>query len=201
MKKTVILLFVLSCAITALSQDTISVPVESIKNFWVDSPTNDSSYEWGIEKDGGTIVSGQGTDNIYMEFDGTEGISTVWVQETNEYGCTGEKAYIIVERFIGPDASLTVTGDTLLCYDNSGSELTITFTGNPPFTLNYKVNDSDEQITTDQLQYIITVESTTETIVYELISVTDGSGVQTILAESATIEVMEPMNILKIMHD
>lgn len=199
--KKLIFIFLVFSTTSIFAQQSINVPVGSIKSFWIDSPTANSSYEWGIENGGGAIISGQNTDKIFVEFDSTEGTSTVWVREINAGGCEGEKSYINIVRFKGANATIAISGEYPLCYENNGSEITVTFTGTPPFTLKYTENGTEKEITTSDIEYKIPVPQLTETTVYELISVSDTFGVENPLTATVTIEVYPQLHPLKIIHD
>ncbi len=201
MKKNALLIFVLFLSTISFAQETINVPAESIKSFWIENPTTGSTYEWALENGGGEIISGENTEKIFIEFDATEGTSTVWVREINTGGCIGEKSFIDIVRFKGANATFAITGETSLCYENEGSELTVTFTGTPPFKLMYKEGGPNIEIISNSKEYKIAVPAITKTTTYELISVKDSYGVETPLSESVTIEVLPQLQPLKIIHD
>ncbi len=68
-------------------------PVEGSTETYTYENTAGSTYDWTVT--GGTIVSGQGTNEITVEWD-TPGAGSVAVIETNEAGCEGPEVTLIV---------------------------------------------------------------------------------------------------------
>jgi hypothetical protein len=68
-------------------------PVEGSTETYTYENTAGSSYDWTVT--GGSIVSGQGTNEITVEWD-TPGAGSVVVIETNEAGCVGPEVTFIV---------------------------------------------------------------------------------------------------------
>ncbi len=68
-----------------------------------------SSYRWSVT--GGNIASGNGTNSITVNWNG-DGIYTVSVTETSEFGCTGsDEIEVIVYPFPEPD----ILGNDVVC--------------------------------------------------------------------------------------
>ena len=68
--------------------------------YFVDDSLSLSTYSWSLST-GGIIVGGNGTDSLVVRWDvlGNHQLSVV---ETNQFGCTGDSAYIFVDVFDKP---------------------------------------------------------------------------------------------------
>ncbi len=64
--------------------------------------TTGSTYNWNVA--GGSIVSGQGLDSIWINW-GTAGTDSVMLSETNSYGCTSDTTSLLVVLNIAPVAT------------------------------------------------------------------------------------------------
>ncbi len=79
---------------------------------YVVTPPN-GNYTWNIT--GGTILSGQGTDSILVNWN-TNGLETITVIDTNAFGCAGIQQ--VMNVVVNPlPAAPTVTGPAVVCSD------------------------------------------------------------------------------------
>ena len=120
------LLFIVGLLITTLtfSQTTINPDTVCIgavgENYWVTN-TVGSTYNWTINSGGGVITSGQGTDQISVDWGNVPGLFPIamTVIETNSAGCTDTvelDVFILLPGYtqIGPfcegDPCITLVG-------------------------------------------------------------------------------------------
>jgi hypothetical protein len=99
---------------TSAISGTSAVNENDTETYAVDNTTN-STYDWTIT--GGTIVSGQGTNEISVQW-GTAGNGSVQVTETNEYNCTGSPVSLNITISTGIVES---DGSFLKVYPNPNS--------------------------------------------------------------------------------
>ncbi len=115
-----------------------SVCVNSVEAYRVDS-VNGSTYAWQVMEGTGAILGGQTTAHISIQWDGTAGIDSVEVIETNEHGCDGDPNYLKVIKIAEPTISLNFS-DSTVC---RGSEITFVsnYTGITPFVFEWFKDD------------------------------------------------------------
>ncbi len=110
-------------AAQSTNPDTVCVNATGVKYFVTN--TVGSTYAWTITG-GGTIASGNGTNEITVDWNGTTGTDTVKVIETNAEGCVGDEQKLPVTRMgipianAGFDETIGACGQTALL-DASGS--------------------------------------------------------------------------------
>ncbi len=73
------------------------------------------NYVWTISN--GTIISGQGTDSVYVQWD-TAGVGTITVVDTNAAGCSGIIQTLIVTIYPIPVTSL-INGQDTVCENST----------------------------------------------------------------------------------
>ncbi len=204
MVKFIVLLFLVFWlnTLAVLAQTTSSpdsVCAGSTDYYKISNPPSGSTFVWGIKSSGGKIISGQNTDSINVQWINTVGTDTLWVVETNPGGCKSDTSKLTVRRFARPTA--TINGNTSLCKENDGSEVTFTLTGIAPFTIVYKKNGIEQtQIVTSGNSFTIPATSLTITTVYELISLKDKLGIDNPVIGTATITVLSSLNPLQIIR-
>lgn len=76
------------------SQDTVCVHATGVEYFVYSTPG--SSYSWWLS--GGGVISSMQDTLITVDWGGTTGTDTVYVVETNEFGCTGDTISLPVTR-------------------------------------------------------------------------------------------------------
>lgn len=114
------------------------------KRYWV-TTTAGSTYKWVTPEAGATIVSGQGTNEVYVNWGGkTTGTATLTVQETNAGGCFGDVVTVTV-TFAGPTAKLQGL-DQNLCEPPPATGITVELTGSQPWSINYTLNGATKTI-------------------------------------------------------
>ncbi len=187
----------LSLAQTTTNPD--SVCVGSTDYYKITTSISGSVYSWGVKGSGGTIVSGQNTDSINVQWINTVGTDTLWVVETNSGNCKGDTAKLVVKRFAHPTA--TISGNATLCNVNNGSAVTFNLAGIAPFIVVYKKNGTIQtQIVTSGNTFTIPAVPLTVTTVYELVSITDRLGCDNPVSGTATITVLPALSPLQIIH-
>jgi hypothetical protein len=203
MKKLVfiVLLFTLSVnhLFAQVTTNPDSASIGSIEYYQIKDAASTSTYQWGVYGNGGQIISGNGSSTISIQWDNTQSTNTVWVIETNAGGCTGDMALLTVRLFPKPTAS--INGGASLCAVNSGTPITIDLTGIPPFTLVYKKNGTtitQDKIASNTLTF--PAVPTSESITYELVSITDRLATTNYVTGTATITVLPPLKSLQIIH-
>ncbi len=91
---------------TGLNVGTVIGPIDAKLNiignpiqvtFYIENPRDGSTYTWGLPGVGGTIISGQSTDVVVMEFTQNFAASNVTCQETNP--CEGAAIPLINQPF------------------------------------------------------------------------------------------------------
>ncbi|HAL65043.1 MAG: PKD domain containing protein [Bacteroidetes bacterium 38_7] len=117
MKKQFILftaLAMINVAVFAQNQDpTQSVCQGDTAIYYVDI-TSGSTYEWTIDPEsGGTILSGQTTNQISILWTGPVGDYTVSVVETDVNSCVGEPKTVVVSVMSGPNPE--ISGPAIAC--------------------------------------------------------------------------------------
>lgn len=108
-----------------------------------------SSYSWTVL--GGTIVSGQNTDSVYIEWT-TPGIGGIEVTDSiKSTGCVNKSGFVNIEVILFPDP--IITGDSLVCEGSIGT-YKVPFYAD--YTYSWTVNggnivsgDNTEEITVD----------------------------------------------------
>jgi len=100
----------------------------------IPNPEAGSSFTWGVYQSGGTIQTTTKSDSIRIAWNSTAGKDSIWVFETNGTGCKGDTAKLTIMRVLPPTAEFD---NSKLCF---GESLNITFTGNPPYNVEYSVN-------------------------------------------------------------
>lgn len=101
--------------------------------YWISNPDPNSSYTWVVTN--GTIVSGQGTDTITVDWSTTPGIGIVTVVETTSFGCESNPVSynVSINVLLTPVAP---TGPTTLCA-NTAQGIIYTTLGTPGSTYNW----------------------------------------------------------------
>ena len=132
-------IILLAIAANATAQSTANpdtVCAGSNTYYKIQSPTAGSTFSWGVYGTSGTIVTTTQSDSIRVDWENTAGIDSLWVFETNSADCKGDTAKLSVVRVAPPTAGFD---NATLCY---GETLNITFTGFPPFSIEYTLNGS-----------------------------------------------------------
>jgi hypothetical protein len=105
-------------------QDTVCVGATSV-DYWV-TKTTGSTYNWTLTG-GGTIISGNGTDSVKIDWSSTTGTDTLKVTETNSHFCVGDPVALAITRVAAPianagsDASIGSCAGQSTTLDGSGS--------------------------------------------------------------------------------
>ena len=176
-----------------------SVCTGSTEYYKITNPTTGSQFNWGIKGNGGTIVSGQNTNQINVQWVNTTGSDTLWVVETNLGGCKGDTSKLTVKRYARPTA--TISGGATLCNVNNGSAVTFTLTGIAPFVITYKKNGiTQTQAVASGNVFVVPATSLTITTVYELVSIKDKLGCDNPATGTSTITVLPALRTLQIIH-
>lgn len=122
MKKSLLLFAALISFIMASAQNqnpTQAVCQGTTEPYYVDN-TSGSSYAWSITPaSGGTIVSGQGTNAISIQWTGTPGDYTVSVVETDANNCVGPTRSVTVT--VNPTPTPSITGPATACTGTTGT--------------------------------------------------------------------------------
>jgi hypothetical protein len=200
MKTKLFFLAVFSIFTLAGFAQTEQACVGALETYKIESPTSESIYNWEISTTEGSIVSGQNTSKVELKLADTQGLSTLWVVETNKAGCQGEKTALQINRVAAPTAS--ISGNIELCNVNTGAVVTFTLNGTAPFTVVYKVNNLEKSLNV-ATGNTATVSSNaiTQTTVFELVSITDKNGCKNAASGTATLTVLPALPVLKIVHD
>jgi gliding motility-associated-like protein len=119
---------------------------------------NGSTYQWGI--DGGTIVSGNGTNEITVDWGILSGSYFVWVIEKNSFGCFGDT--IFQEVFVQPHEFPVIVGKSKICRGEI-VELTVTGEDSSFHNISYIWSTGD----TGKSIFVMPVQTTTYTVVVE----------------------------------
>lgn len=164
-----IILFGLNVFVTrAQSPDTVCAGTTG-KNYYVTATTG-STYNWTIN--GGVQATGTNTNSITIDFNTSDGIDTIWVQETDSSGCKADAVALAIVRMPLPTA--IITGDNSLCYNDS-TQLSVALTGTFPLSLTYTAGAGNivvNNIMTSPYQFSSGVLSAGSHS-YNLVSVTD----------------------------
>ncbi len=105
-------------------QDTVCVGATSV-DYWV-TKTAGSTYNWTLTG-GGSIISGNGTDSVKIDWASTTGTDTLQVVETNSNSCTGDPVLLAITRVAAPvanagsDVSIGACAGQSTNLDGSGS--------------------------------------------------------------------------------
>ncbi len=187
----IVLASMLNSVFAQVTTNPDTVCVGSTEYYNIPNSTISSTFTWGVYKNEGTIINGQGTDSINIAWTNTVGTDSLWVIETNAGGCKGDTAKLKVVRLAKPQA---VFSNDAMCY---GETLKVNFTGIAPFTLEYTLNGTttlQTGITTNP--YTIGTQSGS----YQLIKVTDKNCYNTTLAGTVISEISTQLNTLQIIH-
>lgn len=83
-----------------------------VEKYWVKGDTQ-SIFHWEISADKGNIVSGQGTDTLWVAWTDSGEVS-VKVKEENRFGCFGEE--LSIKQWLQPQVQAQLSeADTLIC--------------------------------------------------------------------------------------
>jgi len=174
-----------------------SVCVGNIENYKIQNSNLNSIFNWGVSENLGQIISGQNTDSINIEWLNTAGTETIWLFETNIFGCKSDTIKQKIYNFERPTAA--ISGTATLCNQNTNNEITITLNGISPFTLIYKINNLQNIKTIDAgNSFIITADQLQQTTNCELIKISDKLGCENTISGNATISIFPKLNTLKI---
>lgn len=110
------LTFYLPTISIAQNIDTVCVGETNVKYKVTQTPG--STYVWQVT--GGTIVNGQGTNDIVVDWGLTPGIFNISVTETNAANCIGDEA--LSKILIESKPNVTITGPDSICV---GDEFTL----------------------------------------------------------------------------
>jgi len=196
--KNNLLIFMILCATNLFAQtpDTIC---NGAKTWYKVDKTVGSVYKWGVYKSKGTIVSGQNTDSINIQWNNTNGMDSVWVVESNAGGCIGDTSRLKIVLGISPTVSMGTTAT--LCTPNLGSPVKFILTGTSPWTLSYSENNIPINKTVNASPYIIPATSLTQSMTYKLLSLKDATGCSaTVPPNEVIITVLNGFNNLIIKH-
>jgi hypothetical protein len=158
----------------------------------IPSPTAGSTFTWGIYKSGGSIQTTAQSDSIRVVWENTAGTDSLWVFETNAAGCKGDTAKLTVVRVASPTAEFD---NATLCY---GETLNVTFTGFPPFAIEYTLDGNtvtQSGITQNPYPVVGTAGN------YVLTQVSDRHCINNTLTGTINAIIGQPLNILQIIHD
>ena len=158
----------------------------------IQSPTAGSTFTWGIYQSGGTVVTTTQSDSIRVDWENTAGTDSLWVFETNAASCKGDTAKLTVVRVAPPTAEFD---NATLCY---GETLNITFTGFPPYAIEYTLDGSTvTQGGISENPY--SVGGTAGD--YVLVQISDKHCSINALSGQTTAVIGQPLQPLQIIHD
>ena len=196
MKNIVFFLFILGA--THLFAQTPDTVCNGAKTWYKVDNTDGSVYKWGLYKGKGTIVSGQNTDSINIQWQNTNAQDSVWVVEFNAGGCMGDTSRLKIVLGISPTVSIGTT--VTLCNPNNGAPIKFVLTGTAPWQLSYTENSTTVNKTVNTSPYIIPATPLTQTKTYTMISLKDATGCSATVSGAATITVLNAFNNLIIKH-
>jgi len=177
------------------------VPVDSVcagttgKNYYV-TATSGSTYNWTVN--GGTQASGGTSNSITIDFNGTSGVDTIMVQETDSNGCQADPVYLAVVRLDNPTAS--ISGATTLCNADS-AQITVNLTGAYPLTLTYNNGSSDVTVNNiSSSTYQFYTGTLTATTSYSLVAIEDTNTCSDDPTDSVQVTVLPKPTTSQIFH-
>ena len=136
-----------------------SVCTGSTEFYRVDS-TDGSYFLWGTKYASGTItyLYNDSSAHIQVTWGNTVGIDTLWVIETNEYGCPGDTNKLGVVRFSNPEATIPIS--TLSVCEGTTLNLTVNVSGLSPYSFQWYQNGVILPTQTNQNLIINNVDAT-----------------------------------------
>ena len=145
-------------------QDTVCIGATSV-DYWVTNTTG-STYNWTLTG-GGTIVSGNSSDSVKIDWSSTTGTDTLKVTETNSHFCVGEPVVLAITRVAAPvanagtDASIGACAGQSTTLDGSGSTGagTLTYSWTPSTGLSATNSVNPVASPTSTTTYTLTVNS------------------------------------------
>jgi hypothetical protein len=142
-------------------------------SYYYVTKTAGSVYHWVIPN--GVIMTGNNTDSITVDWSTTPGTDTIKVVEENVHGCFGDTQRLAVYRMPLPTA--TVTGLDSLCWSNTGTSFTVTFTGTGPWNFTYSDGTDSTTLTNITTNpYTVNLGPQTSTKTYTITSVSGRFG-------------------------
>ena len=139
-------------------------------DYSIDPPNAATIYNWTLSPPLGTISGND--DDISIDWT-SSGTTQLCVQVANE--CYSNPATSCITITVDPELTATLSGSGVLCANNPGSvDLTVNFTGTPPWTFEYSINGNTQPpITTSQNPYTLQISQPGN---ISLESVTSGPG-------------------------
>jgi hypothetical protein len=148
--------------------------------------TPGSVYYWIVPN--GTIVSGSNSDSIIVNWSSTTGTDTIKVVEKNINGCFGDTQKLAVYRMPLPTA--TIAGADSLCWSNTGTSFTVTFTGIGPWDFTYSDGTNSTTLTNISTNpYTVNLGPVTASATYTLTAVSNKFGCTGTVSGSHTVVV------------
>lgn len=141
-----------------------SAAAGSTFNWWLDTPS------------AGTIDNSINASNsqIQIDWSTTPGTYTLYVQETTAEGCLGDTASLAIT--INALPTVAVVADSVC--SGYTSTVTLSFTGNGPWNLDYTIDGGSTTVNAvvATSPHVINFPSQTATATFEVVGVTDASG-------------------------
>jgi len=158
-----------------------------------------STYTWGL-KHGNTngsivLVAGR-SDSITINYGATAGTDTLYVIETNSFGCVSDTVILVI--VIKPSAQISMSGSDSICVGNASiGKLKINYSGILPFSCTY--TDGQNVVTLNGIntnQYTINSEAYTNVGIknYVITNVTQPSGCTPMISGSGSVTVFPKPN-------
>ena len=194
-KTICILILTIISILPAFSQSTTNpdtVCIGSNVYYKIQNPITNSTFEWGIYNNKGTITFGVGKDSIRVQWNNTTGIDSLWVFETNVGNCKGDTSKLKVVRVAQPTAEFD---NSILC---NGEVLHINLTGSAPWQVEYTLNGNT--ITQNGItQNPYSAGGTAGN--YILLQISDKHCSNTSLSGTTDAIITEPLYQLQIFHE
>ncbi len=143
-------------------------------NYSISEVTNALSYNWDVGT-GCTIVSGQGTTDIIVNFDAGASSHTIFVNSQNVCGSSSDRSKNITVN-IAPSATIDVDGSATktVCLNDPGPEVTFHNPMSGSITVTYNINGANQatiDVNGSSQAHIHAPASTPGTFTYALVSV------------------------------
>lgn len=187
-----------SKAQTLTTTDTVCVNTTGV--IYKVTGTTGSTYNWIIT--GGTVASGQTTDSITVNWNSTAGAGSVFVVETNTFGCLGDTIKLNVVKLAVPTA--TISGVDTVCqgFAPVGNPVSITLTGTGPWNVVYTDGTNNFNVNgITSSPYVFNPGVISATTTYSLVSVVGKKSCTGTVSGSATITLAPKPTTSAIFHN
>lgn len=144
--KKILTLFAIMIAVAfarEASAQTDTVCVNSSTVPYSVTQTAGSTYAWTIS--GGGTLSATTGNAISVNWGNTPGLYTLQVTETSASGCVGDPVSLNVRVLPLPTAS--IAGNSSMCYNDGAPTITVTLTGEGPWTFDISNGSTTSTIT------------------------------------------------------